>query len=47
MFLTFVGGTALGMWHDAATNMNTFGGTAGSVHVEEQSDESAATPTPR
>jgi hypothetical protein len=39
MFLTFVGGTALQMWHDAATNMNTFGGTAGSVHVESQEDE--------
>ncbi len=39
MFLTFVGGTALQMCSSAATNMNTFGGTAGSVHVEEQSDE--------
>jgi hypothetical protein len=39
MFLTFVGGTALQMWHDAASNMNTFGGTAGSVHVESQEDE--------
>ncbi|HUC06106.1 MAG TPA: DUF1214 domain-containing protein [Acidimicrobiales bacterium] len=39
MFLTFVGGTALQMWRDAAGNMNTFGGTAGSVHVESQEDE--------
>ena len=29
MFLQFVGGTALQMWHDAGTNMNTFGGVAG------------------
>ena len=27
MFLTFVGGTAMQMWRDAGTNMNTFGGT--------------------
>ena len=39
MFLTFVGGTALQMWHDAATNMNTFGGQAGSAHVAAQEDE--------
>ncbi len=39
MFLTFVGGTALQMWHDAADNLNTFGGQAGSAHVEEQEDE--------
>jgi hypothetical protein len=39
MFLQFVGATALQMWHDAADNMNTFGGTAGSVHVEAQDDE--------
>jgi hypothetical protein len=39
MFLTFVGGTALQMWHDAATNMNTFGGQAGSAHVVAQEDE--------
>jgi hypothetical protein len=39
MFLQFVGGTALQMWHHAADNMNTFGGTAGSVHVEAQDDE--------
>jgi hypothetical protein len=39
MFLTFVGGTALQMWHDAGTNMNTFGGTDGSVHVAAQDDE--------
>ena len=39
MFLTFVGGTALQMWHDAGSNMNTFGGQAGSAHVAAQDDE--------
>jgi hypothetical protein len=39
MFLQFVGGTAVQMWHDAGTNMNTFGGTSGSAHVEAQEDE--------
>ena len=39
MFLTFVGGTALQMWHDAGTNMNTFGGQAGAAHVAAQDDE--------
>jgi hypothetical protein len=39
MFLTFVGGTALQMWHEAESNMNTFGGQAGSDHVEAQEDE--------
>ncbi len=39
MFLTFVGGTALQMWHDAGSNMNTFGGQAGSAHVAAQEDE--------
>ena len=39
MFLTFVGATALQMWHDAATNMNTFGGTDGAAHVAAQDDE--------
>ena len=39
MFLTFVGGTALQMWHDAGSNMNTFGGQAGSEHVAAQDDE--------
>jgi Protein of unknown function (DUF1214) len=39
MFLTFVGSTAMQMWHDAATNMNTFGGQAGAKHVEAQDDE--------
>ncbi|HEX3793689.1 MAG TPA: hypothetical protein VHV57_04240 [Acidimicrobiales bacterium] len=39
MFLQFVGATAVQMWHDAGSNMNTFGGTAGSVHVESQEDE--------
>jgi hypothetical protein len=27
------------MWHDAATNMNTFGGQAGSAHIQAQEDE--------
>ena len=39
MFLTFVGKTALQMWRDAARNMNTFGGQAGSAHVAAQEDE--------
>src|SRR5580704_453140 len=39
MFLTFVGGTALQMWRDAGTNMNSFGGQAGSEHVAAQEDE--------
>lgn len=39
MFLTFVGGTAQQMWHDAATNMNSFGGHAGAAHVAAQEDE--------
>jgi hypothetical protein len=39
MFLTFVGSTALQMWHDAASNLNTFGGQAGSAHIEAQDDE--------
>jgi hypothetical protein len=39
MFLTFVGKTALQMWHDAASNMNTFGGTSGAAHVAAQDDE--------
>jgi hypothetical protein len=39
MFLTFVGDTALQMWHDAGTNLNTFGGQSGAAHVEAQEDE--------
>ena len=39
MFLTFVGNTALQMWRDAATNLNSFGGTAGSAHIAAQEDE--------
>jgi hypothetical protein len=39
MFLQFVGGTALQMWHDAGSNMNTFGGTSGAAHVAAQEDE--------
>jgi hypothetical protein len=39
MFLTFVGSTALQMWHDAASNINSLGGQAGSAHVAAQEDE--------
>jgi hypothetical protein len=39
LFLTFVGATALQMWHDAAANLNTFGGQSGSAHVAAQEDE--------
>ncbi len=39
MFLTFVGNTALQMWHDAAPNLNSFGGQAGSAHIAAQEDE--------
>ena len=39
MFLTFVGATAQQMWHDAAANMNNFGGQAGAAHVAAQEDE--------
>jgi hypothetical protein len=39
MFLTFVGGTAMQMWRDAASNLNSFGGQAGSAHVAAQEDE--------
>ena len=39
MFLTFVGSTALQMWHDAAGNMNSFGGQAGAAHIAAQEDE--------
>jgi hypothetical protein len=39
MFLTFVGNTALQMWRDAATNLNSFGGQAGSAHIVAQEDE--------
>jgi hypothetical protein len=39
LFLQFVAATAVNMWGDTATNINTFGGTDGSVHVEAQDDE--------
>lgn len=39
MFLTFVGNTALQMWRDAAVNLNSFGGQAGSAHIAAQEDE--------
>ena len=43
MFLTFVGSTALQMWRDAATNLNTFGGQAGAADVQAQEDEVRST----
>ena len=39
LFVQFVAATAVSMWHDTASNINTFGGTAGSDHVEAQDDE--------
>ena len=39
IFLQFVVATAPSMWADTAHNVNAFGGTAGSEHVEAQDDE--------
>jgi hypothetical protein len=39
LFLQFVAATAITMWHDTASNINTFGGTAGAEHVAAQDDE--------
>jgi hypothetical protein len=39
LFLQFVAATALNMWADTAANVNSFGGTAGSAHIEAQDDE--------
>ncbi len=39
LFVQFVAATAVNMWHDTESNTNTFGGTAGSVHVAAQEDE--------
>jgi hypothetical protein len=39
LFVQFVAATAVSMWHDSASNTNTFGGTAGSAHVQAQEDE--------
>ena len=39
IFLQFVAATAVNMWHDTDDNVNQFGGSAGSVHVEAQDDE--------
>lgn len=39
LFVQFVAATAVTMWHDTASNVNRFGGTAGSVHVDSQEDE--------
>jgi hypothetical protein len=39
LFLQFVAATALNMWADTAEQVNSFGGTAGSAHIEAQDDE--------
>jgi hypothetical protein len=39
LFVQFVAATAVTMWHDTAENINHFGGTAGSHHVDSQEDE--------
>lgn len=39
MFVQFVTATAVQMWRDTLGNVNTFGGTAGSHHVDSQEDE--------
>ncbi len=39
LFVQFVAATAVNMWADTAHNVNSFGGTAGAVHVEAQDDE--------
>ncbi|HXZ62019.1 MAG TPA: hypothetical protein VEG62_04690 [Acidimicrobiales bacterium] len=38
-FLSFVGVTALQMWHDAGATMNRFSGRSGQEHVASQEDE--------
>jgi hypothetical protein len=39
MFVQFVAATAVQMWRDTLGNVNTFGGTVGSHHVDSQEDE--------
>jgi hypothetical protein len=39
MFVQFVALTAISMWRDTASNVNSFGGTAGAEHVAAQDDE--------
>ena len=39
MFVQFVAGTAVQMWHDTVGNVNQLGGTSGSHHVSSQEDE--------
>jgi len=39
LFVQFVAATAINMWHDTESNINTFGGTAGAEHVAAQDDE--------
>lgn len=39
LFVQFVAATAVSMWHDTEDNVNTFGGTAGSAHVQAQDSE--------
>jgi len=39
LFVQFVAATAVNMWRDTLGNVNHFGGTAGSHHVDSQEDE--------
>jgi hypothetical protein len=39
LFVQFVASTAVSMWSDTASNINSFGGTAGAEHVAAQDDE--------
>jgi Protein of unknown function (DUF1214) len=39
LFVQFVAATAMSMWADTASQINSFGGTSGSDHVEAQEDE--------
>jgi len=39
LFVQFVASTAVNMWRDTASNVNSFGGTAGAEHVAAQDDE--------
>ncbi len=39
LFVQFVATTAVNMWRDTASNINSFGGTAGAKHVAAQDDE--------
>ncbi len=39
MFVQFVAATAVTMWRDTSSHVNTFGGTSGAEHVAAQEDE--------